>query len=271
VTRNRRFAILCLACACASAAAQVAFAGGGQDPRLLRISDKELSSMLAPLSKDIRDGINAEKPRFLELLAQVLDEPPDLLVLVDKRHPLEDGFVPPDLASVNGYQLSRSRDDLRLRRILMPALLEMDRAARAAGVTLLLSSSYRSYTYQASVYAKEVRLYGQEMADRESARPGMSQHQLGTAIDFGSITDDYAETRAGRWLAAHAAEFGFSLSFPKGFEGVTGYKWECWHYRYVGRPAVRLQREFFGDVQQYLMEFLHDNRALLDERWVNGS
>ena len=146
----------------------------------------------------------------------------------------------------------------------MPEVLALAAGARADGVTLLFSSSYRSYDYQKVVYEREVKTYGQETADRESAHPGASQHQLGTAIDFGSITDAFAATKAGRWLAAHAEDFGFSLSYPRGYEEVTGYRWESWHYRYIGRPAARLQRECFQDVQQYLLEFIHDNRAALE-------
>ena len=85
-------------------------------------------------------------------------------------------------------------------------------------------------------------------------------------MDFGSITDAFAATKAGRWLAAHAEEYGFSLSFPKGYEEVTGYRYESWHYRYITRPAAKLQKEYFDDIQQYLLEFLHDNRALLEAR-----
>jgi D-alanyl-D-alanine carboxypeptidase len=111
-----------------------------------------------------------------------------------------------------------------------------------------------------------VKTYGQEMADRESARPGASQHQLGTAIDFGSITDAFAETRAGRWLVAHAWEYGFSLSYPQGYEGITGYRYESWHYRFITKAGVLLQRRYFGDVQQYLLEFLDANRAALEAK-----
>ena len=92
------------------------------------------------------------------------------------------------------------------------------------------------------------------MAERESARPGASQHQLGTAIDFGSITDAFAQTRAGKWLVAHAWEYGFSLSYPQGDEGITGYRYESWHYRFITKPGVLLQRRYFGNIQQYLLD-----------------
>ncbi|MCE1197115.1 D-alanyl-D-alanine carboxypeptidase family protein, partial [bacterium] len=83
-----------------------------------------------------------------------------------------------------------------------------------------------------------------------------SQHQLGTAADFGSITDEFAGTAAGKWVAANAGRFGFSLSFPKGLEPVTGYLWESWHFRYIGKEAAALQEEYFGGVQHYLIVFL---------------
>ena len=151
-----------------------------------------------------------------------------------------------------------------LRGSIMTAVLDMAAAAKAAGAALLFSSSYRSFDYQKSVYEREVKMYGQAAADRESARPGASQHQLGTAIDFGSITDAFAGTKAGRWLAAHAEEYGFSLSYPQGYEELTGYRWESWHYRFISRAAARMQKEYFDDVQQLLLVFLHDNRAVLE-------
>ncbi|HUI72133.1 MAG TPA: M15 family metallopeptidase, partial [Spirochaetia bacterium] len=101
--------------------------------------------------------------------------------------------------------------------------------------------------------------------ERESAHPGLSQHQLGTAIDFGTISDGYEKTREGRWVAAHAWEYGFTLSYPKDYEQVTGYRYESWHYRYITRPGAVMQREFFSDVQQYFLEFLNDNRAVLEQ------
>ena len=124
------------------------------------------------------------------------------------------------------------------------------------GITLLVSSTYRSYDYQKKLFARYVAQDGEALAERYSARAGTSQHQLGTAIDFGSITDEFAETKQGKWLYAHAAEYGFSLSFPAGYEDVTGYMWECWHYRYIGKDACALQKKWFGDIQQYMMEFI---------------
>lgn len=245
-------------------------AAGRKDPPVSRefsVTREELSTMLVGLPPSIQKGILAEPEKFFQLVSIVLDEPSDLFILVDKQHSLGPGYVPPDLVDISTYPINvREGRTLLLRKAIMPAAVAMSKAARADGMTLTFSSTYRSYKTQEATYASEVAQYGQEMADRESAHPGLSQHQLGTAIDFGSITDAFADTKAGKWLFAHAEEYGFSLSFPNGYEQVTGYRYESWHYRYITKPGTDLQKLFFDDIQQYVIEFLDSNRALLQTR-----
>lgn len=217
----------------------------------------------ASIPAEIIAGINRSKPDFLADLHTLLaSEQEDLFRLVDKSHSLPADFVPPGLVSLTetvaeGRSYRINRADLSLRRSAEQALEEMSAAARADGVTVLVSSTYRSYEYQDGLYKRNVAQLGQEAADRESARPGTSQHQFGTAVDFGSITDDFAQTEAGIWLARHAGDFGWSLSYPDGYEDVTGYRWECWHYRYLSVAAVQMQQKWFGGIQQYMLEFIH--------------
>ena len=246
-------------------------APSGSAPAYIAQDDpaKERKVFEAPASipQEIIAAINADKATFLQELDSLLSADSEgLLLLVDKAHYLPDGYAPDDLisltqATAQGRSYTISRDGLSLRRPAEKALEEMAAAARADGVTLLASSTYRSYEYRETVYRRNVEQMGQAAADRESARPGASQHQLGTVVDFGSITDDFAETRAGRWLDANAHRFGWSLSFPQGHEAVTGYRWECWHYRYLGKEALNLQRKWFGNVQQYMLEFIDAWRA----------
>jgi D-alanyl-D-alanine carboxypeptidase len=132
----------------------------------------------------------------------------------------------------------------------------MEAKARVAGLDLKVSSAFRSYSYQSGLFSRAVAADGEAEARRYSAEPGRSQHQLGTAIDFGSIDDSFAATPESAWLVKHAAEYGFSLSYPDTLEGVTGYRHESWHWRWLGIPALGLQRDFFGDVQQYLIVYL---------------
>jgi D-alanyl-D-alanine carboxypeptidase len=123
---------------------------------------------------------------------------------------------------------------------------------------LTASSAYRSFDYQTQVYNRNVREMGQEAADRESARPGHSQHQTGLVVDFGSIDDSFAATAAGRWMTVNASRFGWSLSYPNGYEAVTGYRWESWHYRYVGKDLAAFIDKYFNGIQQYALRFLYE-------------
>jgi D-alanyl-D-alanine carboxypeptidase len=211
------------------------------------------------VAREARARIEADPAGFTSLLSQVESDSskvPDLLKRVDKVVALGSSYAPADLVPLDKSALTVSRPGHRLRKPAFEALLKMSAAARADRVTLVVGSAYRSYEYQVEVFSRTVREEGSEAAaDRISARPGKSQHQLGMVIDFSPIDDSFAKTAASRWLAAKAGAYGFSLSFPKGYEPVTGYAWESWHYRYIGVAAVELQRRFFGDVQQYLVEF----------------
>jgi D-alanyl-D-alanine carboxypeptidase len=126
-------------------------------------------------------------------------------------------------------------------------LAAMRRAADGVGHRLVVLSAYRSYAQQQATFDYWVGVGGYEQALRTSARPGHSEHQLGTTIDFGDGTaapweyEDWATTGAGSWLKEHAAEFGFTLTLARGRSSVTCYDYEPWHYRWVGRDlAMRL-------------------------------
>jgi zinc D-Ala-D-Ala carboxypeptidase len=224
---------------------------------------QQLEGMLTEYPEEIRYRATDRPEYFLELMKTLLRLPEETLVLVDKEHGLDSEYEPSELVSLDDYPVTVSRTGLSLRASILPDLLAMTEAARQDGVELVSSSTYRSYFYQAGVYARNVEQLGQAAADRESAKPGHSQHQLGTCIDFGSITDAFAATPAGRWLAEHADEYGFSLSYPDGYEELTGYRYESWHFRHIGRIACIAQNEFFGGIQQYLLTFLHEERARL--------
>ncbi|MDR1574624.1 MAG: M15 family metallopeptidase [Treponema sp.] len=215
----------------------------------------------AAIPPDIRQRITramADSPAFILDLLSCLEEDPSLRILVDKQHPLPEGYEPADLVELRDGSYRVTRAGLMLRKAAADSLDEMAQAAMLEGITLLASSAYRSYAYQIEVYNRIVREMGQEAADRESARPGYSQHQTGLAVDFGSIDDTFAETAAGRWMAANASRFGWSLSFPHGYEALTGYRWESWHYRYVGKELAAFIDNYFDGIQQYALRFIYE-------------
>lgn len=201
-------------------------------------------------------------PSFIMDLLAVLGEDPYFYLLVDKRHPLPSSYAPNDLIQFsdikNDVSYLLNRNDLSLRKAAADALEEMAAAARADGITLLVSSTYRSYAYQRQVYARNVAELGEVEANRVSAKPGESQHQLGLAVDFGSITNDFAESKAGLWMTENASSFGWSLSFPKEYEYVTGYSWESWHFRYVGKNLSYFIDAYFDGIQQYALQFIDE-------------
>lgn len=226
---------------------------------------KKVDLILSKMSQRAQSEIKiTDKSTFVNELNFVLKEEKKytqndlpLYFLIDKKNKVSSTYVPMNLKKLVKNDLYNiNRNDLSLRLDVELELQKMAKAAKLQGITLLVSSTYRSYDYQAKVFQKWVNLDGEKAAERYSARPGTSQHQLGTAIDFGSITADFINTKQGQWLYNNASKFGWSLSFPKGYEDITGYMYECWHYRYIGIPACNLQKKYFNNVQQYMLEFI---------------
>lgn len=185
----------------------------------------------------------------------VESSPESLQCLVNKMRPFaQKDWAPSDLVDFEGQQL---------RAEAAQAARTMMDAAKAEGVTLTVSSAYRSYAVQQQTYQHWVSVNGQKVADQLSARPGYSEHQTGLAIDFSSpegcrLEECYEDTRAGRWLAKNAQNYGFILRFPKGQQAVTGYLFEPWHYRYLGKD---LTARYVASGANTLEEFLGTGAA----------
>ena len=180
----------------------------------------------------------------------------DLGVLVDRSRSLPSDYVPNDLVPLRDYGVSALGSEA-LRREAAEHLGRLVAGAAADGEKLAVASAYRSYEEQRHSYESLTGVLGAD-AGRLSAAPGHSQHQLGTAVDFTNAAVGYklrvhfARTSAYRWLGHHAWEYGFILAYPRGEEERTGYRWEPWHYRYVGvKDAQRIE-----DSGQSLQEFL---------------
>lgn len=172
---------------------------------------------------------------------EVVSNPADIQVLVNKRYMLPDGYVPADLVEPNVRFIFSEKHEKRLMRKEAAAALErMFAAAEKDGIHLAGVSGYRSYETQKSLFAYYVQTQGEELARRYSAEPGHSEHQTGLTMDISGSTgkcaadDCFAGTPEAEWLAAHGAEYGFIIRYPQGKEAITGYAYEPWHARYVG-------------------------------------
>ncbi|MCD6120973.1 MAG: M15 family metallopeptidase [Spirochaetales bacterium] len=233
------------------------------------ISKQELTDVVRSLPDGIRNNILKKPQCFLEFMERILREDPAYTVLVDKSHSLTKTYIPKDLININDYGIPVTRKNLKLRSIVIPDLKAMEEAANLRGIKLTIGSSYRSYTYQNRLYSHYVKTEGREKADRESARPGHSQHQLGTTIDFYPIEDNFIETKQGTWLSENAWKYGFSLSYPPNAETITGYKYEPWHYRYVGRDVAYIIKRYFLDQQEIFLQFFNTHKKFFMERIIS--
>lgn len=161
--------------------------------------------------------------------------PESFTVIVNKHHPLDAAYIPPDLTDAGGV-LIRAAAAERFR--------VMVSAAASEGIAITAVSGYRPATEQAHIHDSYTSVYGAPAADLLSARPGYSEHQTGLAIDIGNPSGEcalnacFASTPAGAWTEANAHRFGFIIRYPAGSESVTGYTYEPWHLRYTGLDAA---------------------------------
>lgn len=178
--------------------------------------------------------------------------------LLDTVFMLTADYYPGDLVDTSNADLNSG---YAVRSLVIGDLRAMAEAARANGTPIAVVSGFRSHAQQASTFDYWVSVGGYEQALRTSARAGHSEHQLGTTLDFTSAGGkapweyaDWAQTPAGAWMAANAWRYGFVMSYPAGAFATTGYDYEPWHYRYVGRPIAAEVQAAGVPLRQYLWE-----------------
>ena len=141
----------------------------------------------------------------------------------------------PEIRKTNLVGMSQS-----MRPDAADALEAMFAGAKEQGIRLSTVSGYRSYTKQNTIYNKKVKKTGVEVADTLVALPGSSEHQLGLAMDIGkvnnsSLTSSFGKTEEGKWVSENAHLYGFIVRYQEGMEDITGYAYEPWHVRYLGK------------------------------------
>ena len=176
----------------------------------------------------------------------VIQNATNTMALVNKEYALPDGYAPSDLVRPK-VEFSFGDQDIEksyLRKEAAAAMELMFSDALKNGIHLFAVSGYRSYERQKVVFDAEVNKVGYEKAVQAVAVPGNSEHQSGLSMDISSesaqfgLTEQFGETPEGKWLANNAHRFGFIQRYPKGKEGITGYQYESWHYRFVGVKAA---------------------------------
>ncbi len=162
----------------------------------------------------------------------------DNLMIVNKYYYLTEDYEPGDLVTLTG-DYNKGVNNM-MRREAADAFMEMADAAKLDNIIIRNASAYRNYEYQENLYNNYVTRDGKEAADTYSARAGYSEHQTGLVSDINQIETAFENTDAFRWLSENAYKYGFILRFPKDKENITGYKYEPWHYRYVGKDVAKI-------------------------------
>ena len=165
-----------------------------------------------------------------------------LLFLVNRQYTVSSAYEPGDLemSDVPG-QVRRMRPEAAA------ALREMFAACKEETKCQLLSiSGYRSYAKQDGIYRRKLRSVKRDVAKAQEyvAPPGASEHQTGLAMDIGQkhkkhLEESFRDTEGGKWCRENCWRFGFILRYDETWEDVTGYKYEPWHFRYVGREYAK--------------------------------
>lgn len=170
------------------------------------------------------------------------------LIIANKQHSLPKSYKIDVSYVVGNYRL-----DSRI----VNAYKEMISAAKNDGISLVLISGFRTYEGQEKLFNNKVNYYLNQGYNREKAKelaaqyvapPGTSEHLTGLAVDLISpdwysynsdLNSNFEKTKQFKWLYENCADYGFVLRYPKDKVSITGYSYEPWHYRYVGKKAAK--------------------------------
>lgn len=156
----------------------------------------------------------------------------DDVIIVNKTYSLPSNFVPNNLVTINGY--------IKVVDYVKDAYNVLKSDSSVLGLNIYASSGYRSYGDQKYIYDNYVRMDGMVKADTYSARAGYSEHQTGLAIDLNTVDMSFDGTGESNWLKDNCWKYGFIIRYPKDKENITGYMYEPWHIRYVGKELARV-------------------------------
>jgi len=225
---------------------------------------KIIADQVADLPESIQNIANQVQPKPVTIFdppKYSIDEADSIWVVVNKQRQISPLKYQPASLAFPAFAKPKVQNPfgLQMREEAAVATVDLATAMAEAGKgTLILNSGFRTYKNQQGLYNRTRDTRGLAVAEKLSARPGHSEHQLGLAADFSVkgqgcvIMVCFGKTEAGIWLAENAHEFGFVLRYPKGYKPITGFQYEPWHFRYVG---IELATEMKTKVIKTLEEF----------------
>ncbi len=213
------------------------------------------------LEKDLvvaRVNLGLDSPFYTN--TKQADHLDSVTVLVNKYRYLPKNYTPKHLEVI---RKEFNVDQKVLMKEAKEAFEELCEEALKGDLHIRAISTYRSFSYQENLYQKYVDQDGVIMADTYSARPGYSEHQTGLTVDVDNVKTSYTNfesTKEFEWMQQHSFEFGFILRYPKGKEEITGYDYESWHYRYVGKETAKDVTKRNLTYDEYYMMFFDQKK-----------
>ncbi|MBR5980602.1 MAG: M15 family metallopeptidase [Firmicutes bacterium] len=214
-----------------------------------------------PSAGEPQSGEEPEEPLLPMMETSLSDYPlstptDDILVLVNKTHPVTRDYVADDLVTVEHCDQSvGNKDTKKMRKVAADAIEELIAGAKEDGFDIVMRTGYRSYDYQDYLFSSYAANYGEAEANTYSARPGQSEHQTGWCCDVGrpgyGLTS-FDGTKEADWIAENCWKYGFILRYPADKTDITGYIYESWHIRYVGMDAAQYIYENGLTLEEYL-------------------
>lgn len=190
---------------------------------------------------------------------KMITEPDINIVLVNKNYKLPNDYVPNDLELISNFYANENK---YLRKEAKEAFEKLSSDASKLGYRIIATSTYRDYNYQEKLYNEYVKDKGIDYADKCSARPGHSEHQTGLAVDVMGSNNDYDEFEKAiefNWMKNNAHKYGFVLRYPEDKTKITGFKYEPWHYRYVGKTVAKVIYEKKITLEEYYDKYINLN------------
>ena len=179
-------------------------------------------------------------------------------ILVNKYYSLDEKYEPDNLETISKQYALEGMELVHDAKI---AFEEMAKAAKKENLNIIAMSTYRDYNYQVKIYNQYVKADGQKKVDTYSGRPGHSEHQTGLAVDVynGNVNyTSFEKTKEFTWMQENAHKYGFIMRYPKDKEKETGYRYESWHYRYVGKNEAKYIKENNISFEEYYATKIKD-------------
>lgn len=197
-----------------------------------------------------------------------LENPSAIDALINREYHLPSDYEPENLVIPDvAFPFEGEPQKKYMREKAAAQLENMFAEAQEEDIELSAVSGYRSYDRQESIFAANAEEDGEEEANKYSARAGESEHQSGLAMDVSaasvgySLTTDLGETEEGEWLEENAHEYGFVVRYPEDKTDITGYQYEPWHLRYVGKDLAGTLHENDWVMEEYYGEELEEESS----------